>query len=220
MDFFVRSLQAAIFGIINIRDPLEVGHQLRSATGGLFDGEPLVLPLPSDAPQEIPRIVLRDKEDRYSCNISSSRLDLFYRKKDPSQKWVDLRDEYLGHLSVVSRALLTNLRVDITRLGSVAEFAVPMDANPNSIIRKIFLKEGALVGEHALQLHILHRQSWETTEINRWIRLIGEEGAMLRVIVDINTLPEKRYNFDVQGIESFYDHVSSFLADDLERIIH
>lgn len=220
MEFLVRSFQAALFGVIDIRDPLEVGHRVRSATGDLFDGEPLVLPLPSDAPLEIPRIVLKSKQERYSCNVSGVRLDLFYREKDPSQKWTGLRDEYLQHLSAISQTVVKTLRADITRLGSVAEFEVPISESPSLTMRKAYLKVGILPGECQIQLGVLHRQSWETIEINRWVRLTGKEGeSALRVVVDINTIPEKKYDFDVDGIESFYNRVSSFFIADLETII-
>lgn len=220
MDFLLRSLQAAIFGTIDIRDPLEVGHHVRSATGDLLDGEPLVLPLPPDAPLEIPRIVLKSKDERYSCNVSGVRLDLFYRDKDPSRKWVDLRDEYLQYLVATSHTLVETLQATITRLGSVAEFEVPIEISPSLAMRRAYLKEGILPGEHEIQLGVLLRQSWQPIEINRWVRLIGKEGeSALRVVVDINTIPEKKYNFDIDGIESFYNRVSSFFIADLEKIV-
>ena len=220
MDFLVRSFQAAIFGVIDIRDPLEVGHQVRSATGDLLDGEPLVLPLPSDAPSEIPRIVLKSKDERYSCNVSGVRLDLFYREKNPTRKWIDLRDEYLQYLLGISHTLVETLRATITRLGSIAEFVVPINTSPSLILRRAYLKEGILPGDREIQLGVLHRQSWETIEINRWVRLTGKEGeSALRVVVDINTIPEKKYDFDVDGIGSFYNRASSFFIVDLEKIV-
>lgn len=220
MDFLVRSFQAAIFGTIDIRDPLEVGHHVRSATGDLLSGEPLVLPLPSDAPLEIPRIVLKSKDERYSCNVSGARIDFFYRDKDPSRKWVDLRDEYLQYLVATSHTLVETLKATVTRLGSVAEFEVPIDISPSLTIRRAYLKEGIIPGEHAIELGVLHRQSWETLEINRWIRLRGKEAeSRLRVVVDINTIPEKKYDFDVDGIESFYYRASNFFIADLEKIV-
>ncbi len=220
MDFLVRSFQAAIFGVIDIRDPLEIGHQVRSATGDLLGGEPLVLPLPSDAPSEIPRIVLKSKDERYSCNVSGVRLDLFYREKNPSLKWIDLRDEYFQHLWSVSHTLIETLRATINRLGSVAELEMQISTSPSLTLRKAYLKEGVLPGEHEIQLGVLYRESWETIEINRWLRLRGkEEESTLRVVVDINTIPEKKYDFDVEGIESFYNRVSSFFVADLEKTV-
>lgn len=220
MDFLVRSFQAAFFGAIDIRDPLEVGHGVRSATGDLLDGEPLMLPLPSDAPSEIPRIVLKSKDERYSCNVSGDRLDLFYRDKKPSRRWIDLRDEYFQHLCAISHTLAETLRTTITRLGSIAEFEVPTSTSPSLTIRRTYLKEGILPGEKEIQLAVLQQQSWEAVEINRWVRLRGkEEESVLRVVIDINTIPEKKYDFDVASTESFYNYVSSFLVTDLEKII-
>lgn len=220
MDFLLRSFQAAIFGAVDIRDPLEVAHHVRSATSDLFDGEPLVLPLPSDAPSEIPRIVLKSKDERYSCNVSGVRLDLFYREKNPTRKWIDLRNEYFQHLLAISHTLVKTLRATVTRLGSVADFEVPIDTSPSLTLRRAYLKEGILPGEHEIELGILHRQSWETIEINRWVRLRGKEGeSRLRVVVDINTIPEKKYDFNVDSIESFYNYISNFFIADLEKIV-
>lgn len=220
MDFLIRSFQAALFGHIDIRDPLEVGHQLRSKTGNLFDGEPLVLPLPSDAPLEIPRIILKSKDDVHSCNVSAERLDLFYRAKQPTRKWIDLREEYFSRLSLISQTLVETLGVHVERLGSIAQFDVPVGQGASSIIRKAYLKDGILPGQHEIQLGVLDRQSWETIEINRWIRLRGhEEESTLHIIVDINTIPEKKYDFDLKGIESFYNYVTNFFVSDLEKTV-
>jgi len=220
MDFLIQSFQAALFGYIDIRDPLEVGHQLKSKTGDLFDGEPLVLPIPLDAPPEIPRLILKSKDDVHSCNVSPERIDLFYREKQPTKKWIDLRDEYLSRLLLISQSVVETLGMHITRLGSVAQFAVSVGQDASSITRKAYLRDGVLPGQRAIQLGVLDRQSLETTEINRWIRLRGqEEESTLHVIVDINTIPEKKYNFDVKGIESFYNYVSNFFVNDLEEIV-
>lgn len=220
MDFLVRSFQAALFGAFDIRDPLELGQCVRSSVGDLLSGEPLVLPLPSDAPLEIPRIVLKDKEEHYSCNISGARLDLYYREKNPSVKWTDLRDEYLKHLFSISQTIVKALRARITRLGSVAELRVPVGASPSLTIRKAFLRDGVLAGEREIQLAVLHRESWETIEINRWVRLTGKAGeSALRVVIDINSIPEKQYDFEVDNIASFYNRVSNFLIADLEKVM-
>ena len=220
MDFLVRSFQTVLFGLVDVRDPLRIGNQVRSAAGALFDGDPLVLPLPSDAPSEIPRIVVKSKDARYSCNVSGARVDFFYREKEPSQKWIDLRDEYHRHLLAISQTVVETLRTSITRLGSIVEFYVPIGVSPSVAMRQAYLKEGILPGESQIQLGVLHRQSWETIEINRWIRLTGKEGeSALRVVVDINTIPEKKYDFDVDSIESFYNRVSSFFVADLEKIV-
>lgn len=180
----------------------------------------MVLPLPSDAPSEIPRIVLKSKDEHYSCNVSGVRVDFFYREKEPSQKWTDLRDEYHRHLLAISQTVVETLRTSITRLGSIVEFYVPIGVSPSVAMRQAYLKEGVLPGEREIQLGALDRQYWETKEINRWVRVTGKDGeSAVRVVVDINTIPEKKYDFDVDGIESFYRHVSSFLIADLEKIV-
>jgi hypothetical protein len=116
--------------------------------------------------------------------------------------------------------LIETLRATINRLGSVAEFEMPISTSPSLTLRKAYLKEGVLPGEHEIQLGVLHRESWETIEINRWLRLRGKEGeSALRVVVDINTIPERKYDFDVERIESFYNRVSSFFVADLEKIV-
>ena len=220
MDFLVRSFQVVLFGLIDVRDPLGIGNQVRSAASGLLDGDPLVLPLPADAPSEIPRIVLKSKDERYSCNVSGVRVDFFYREKEPTRKWIELRDEYLQYLSAISQTVVGTLRTGITRLGSVAEFEVPISTSPSLTIRRAYLKEGILSGQHEIQLGVLDRLAWEIADINRWIRVRGKEGeSVLRVVVDINTIPDKKFDFDVQGIEAFYNRLSSFFVADLEKIV-
>jgi len=83
MDFYVSNLQTAIF-ITNLDFSNKIGFisQLNQETDNLFDGDPIILPIPNDAPPEVPRIILKSQDDSYTLNLCQNRVDLFYNERD------------------------------------------------------------------------------------------------------------------------------------------
>lgn len=64
---------------------------------GLFDGRQMVLPIPDDAPENVPRMTLTSKDDLYQLAFAKSRIDLHYNiDKDNVLDESKMKDFILG----------------------------------------------------------------------------------------------------------------------------
>jgi hypothetical protein len=118
MEFFVHRVLTVLFGNISLSDRIGVAQSLNKATEGLFDGEPTVLPIPGDAPSEIPRIMLGDKDNVCRCHISPRRIEFSLEsKKGENKKLEEVQSNFLSHLSSTAGAVRGELRVKVERLG-------------------------------------------------------------------------------------------------------
>jgi len=73
MPFFVRRILVVLFGNIGLSDRIGVAQSLNKGAKKLFSGEQTILPIPDDAPPEIPRIILGDREKVFRCQVSPTR---------------------------------------------------------------------------------------------------------------------------------------------------
>jgi hypothetical protein len=54
-----------------------------------FDGEQMILPIPDEAPDEIPRITMASKDESLKITISKNRIDTFLDKKEENNQKSD-----------------------------------------------------------------------------------------------------------------------------------
>ena len=87
LDFFkVTTAQFVLFidPLPDNSNKLDLAQKITQGTGNIFDGPPTILPIPNDAPQEIPRIILKDNTNTLNCNVCINRIDLLFKEnKDP-----------------------------------------------------------------------------------------------------------------------------------------
>jgi hypothetical protein len=226
LEFFVRRIQVAIFGDIDLANKIEVAAGLSKTAENLFDGEPTILPIPIDAPPEIPRVILASKDSTRSCNVMPTRLDFFFTQKErPGKKLSEVKEDYLGWLSDIAEVTKAKLKVKVERLGIITELAIFPEQEPIRFMREMFLREEPFGGSREIHLNILDRFMWDTMEVNRWYRFrcfssgIAEEPDALHVLIDINTLPEVIHDFGAEGISSFCSQVFTFIESDLRSLL-
>lgn len=70
-------LQLALFFRNTLDRPDEKYSSLNKKMNNLFNAPPTILPLPDDAPSNIPMVQLSSEDKKYNANISKKRADLF-----------------------------------------------------------------------------------------------------------------------------------------------
>jgi hypothetical protein len=215
----------ALFAPYDLTNKIAVANTMNERVKHVFDGEPLLLPIPADAPPDIPRIILTSKDQRYRCNITTNQLILIYTEQGKLDKEInDLREEYLALLCQIAEVVKGEWKTDVFRLGFVVRLlAFPSD--PVELIKNTFIREGALKTPRQLEVHVLDRMAWDKLEINRWCRLSSAEIAgatgeskALSVLFDVNTIPEKRYDFSADSIIAFYDRALVYVSESLNTL--
>lgn len=214
----LRSFQVALFSnMMSFDSKIDYASKLIAASNGVFDGEPAILPIPNDAPPEIPRVVVRSKDEKYVCNTSVNRVDLFFNpKKEIEMDLGHIRNDYLSVLTKVINFLNETYRFKIFRIGIVANFIVELKESANVFLVSKYLKETSGISDtFDVQLHFLNKiELLKRYKANRWLRILTarkpneiENDNFLAVTVDINTLPDVSHDFDRELVSLVFSDV-------------
>jgi hypothetical protein len=228
MKISVRRILVVLFGDVALSDRIGVAQSLNKATKNLFNGGPAILPIPDDAPLEIPRIILRSKDENFVCHVSSKSLEFSLKqKKGENKRLKEIQDDFLSQLADLARVVKTGLRVKVERLGVVINSAMFLEEPSTDFLIKRFLKEGIVIDPREVNLSFLHKFALGGFKVNRWQRFScvspKDEGTLegakvLHIETDVNTVPEIKYDFSAEAIPSFCSQVFTFTESDLESL--
>lgn len=228
MDFFVARMQVVLFGQVVLGKKVQVAAELSNQLADLFDEEPILLPVPDDVPAEIPRIILRSKDGKHSSNISFNRAEFVYTEKDKlSRELQGIREEFLTSIGNFAKVLIkSRVIVKVSRLGSITELVTFTEDDPIEIIQRNFLRTEDLGELSQIDLGLLAKMTWDNIKVNRWHRFRAGTAEMspegkpcVNFVVDINTVPEIEYDFDLEGITGFYSRVYTNIGSNLSDIL-
>ena len=206
--FLIQNIQGVLF-IENFafRDKLGIASKINEGVNNLFDGDPIMLDLPPQTPPEIPRIQLKSSNAVYSLNFSPVRIDFFYNEPGKPEKTLDpLAHNYLQYLFSIAGLIKTAYNLGVPRIALVFKTLGEMEADSNLFVYKKFLGENHFFKDSsALEIHALEKTTMKDYHINRWFRMrTGLPGNNLSVEIDINTIPERHGDFDLEKIKDFY----------------
>jgi hypothetical protein len=217
LRYSVRNWTTVIFGNYDLTDKVQVAAALDKATKHAFDGEPMIFPIPAEAPDDIPRIALSSKSQKYRCSMASSRLQFTYDdSSQPGKELRDLTEPYLFIVRSLAECIRGELKFSVSRLGVVVTSVAFPDEEPVRLIHKTFIRDDALSIPHRLEIHTMNKSTMNTIELNKWCRISSMEvpyqdgpRKALSVIFDLNTLPAKQHDFGPQMIVEFCSHAVS-----------
>jgi len=218
-------MNSVLYASLNLQNKLELASILHNETKIVFDGEPIILPVPDDAPSEIPRIILTSKDNEHKCHISKERVEFIYSNEaNPDREVSELREQFLVTLGDIAKVVKSSWKAEVYRLGFVINSVSNYEA-PVEIIKTKFIREGVLNHPRRLEVFVLDRMTWDNLKINRGYRvytLIKREGKeereLLLVNFDINTIPEEKYSFDTESIVAFYDKAILSIGESLRSL--
>jgi hypothetical protein len=222
----VKLQQAVLFvGELRVSDSLGFASEFVRKTGNVFNFEPQVLSLPPQAPPELPRIILKNREQSYGVQFAQNRINFFYQDVHNQNKDLDtLFPTYRLHLGNVIEAVFELLPVHVPRLGCVVQLFRQMPESANRFFTQHFFREGTLSDPFQMQLAFLHKIQLENISVNRWVKyrtLRNQKEPFddyaVAVDVDINTLEEEQHDFDAAEILSFFMLAKEHVLHDLKQ---
>jgi hypothetical protein len=226
MKLDITNIQVALFSPgIDLSDKLALAQNIKKETGSLFNGESIVLPIPNDAPAEIPRIVLKNKNGQISLNISSNKVDIFLKPAPNTsirQSYNEVKKEFEGLLKFLFKtgAFLTQ------RVGYVLHLQAKVDQAPKYIFDNYF--KGTETKENWVDtnLGLLKRDTIDQKTSNIWFRMNPNkksDGSVdpekVIVMFDVNTLPIETNKFDVSGVLSYLKASSEYLDNYSKEVL-
>jgi len=222
----LRSFHITLFvGVLNLENKLKLASDIISASEKILEGDPTILPIPPDAPPEIPRIITKSKDERYTCNVSLNRIDLFFKPKGRDEQSLDIvSGEYLKLLLNLTNLLKENFKIAIPRIGIVANLLLELSESSNTYVLRKYIKESSLISEtHEAQIHALNKITLPNKiKANRWLKIITSRSAQdpsddkyLSISIDINSVREVPYDFDRELIRLTFnvavDHMKNLI---------
>lgn len=131
---YVSGTQFALFFRETRGSSLDVYMQLRECTDPLFDGDPLVIPVPQDFPSNAPSVIARANDGSISLDIAMERIDLIFSSPNGNERFTwDQKNEVFAK---VLNAL--NVSCDFSRFGCTVSFIEIVD-EPAKLIRERYL---------------------------------------------------------------------------------
>lgn len=205
-------LNAAFFvSNVNLSDKLDIASKISLGLKDVLDGDPTILPIPDDAPFELPRIILNSKNKLFSCSISPERIDFVINKSKmiaTSEEVLDIEAEFLKNTKPLTTLIIKSLGWSVYRLALISQLKVKLTGGVVPFLQKMLTDN---LGKDAkeLQLHSLKMMKINDFEANHWLRLIsqnaGTEEELLLIASDINTLQTEKYQVIEEDAEIFFE---------------
>lgn len=210
-------------GIIII-DKLKAASAINDNLSGLFDGDPIILPLPEDAPSEIPGIQMCSKDGRYNLSIARSRLDFAFKYKEEEENLFPIPGLFERFLSIF-QYFRDNTHTQITRCAIVNNWIVELENPAADFLLSKYIRSGTpIIRPYELELHYLTKESIAGFESNKWTRIKSarkinepEQNRFIAFHMDINTLVEIPYEFNRESLRLFLDQSSKIMNETIEK---
>lgn len=224
----IQAVQIAYFYTgIDLSDKLKVAQLAKASFGDVLDGEPTILPLPNDAPLEIPRVVLQSKNNIHLCNIAGNRLDFIIRIPEGGEYMsiVDFKTSMPKIVDSLNNILLTELLVKPFRLGLILTYVALPKIGGLSFVKKYFIGENKDLSVEA-QVHKLTIESIDSIKVNNWIRVIAKENTLptgenpLTVTSDVNSLITEKVEYTDKLCLSFFNSSLDLSLKTVEQTIN
>lgn len=211
-DLYPTHIKTVLFlSSIDLSNKLDLAVAIRDASGSLMDGESMLLPIPDDAPAELPRLILNSKNELWGCLVAPHRIEFRFDQKpkdvEPTLEQVAPQNIEFAH--DVWQMLQNKFHASAHRIGFVVkQVAILPDAV--SQLRQVLVDNSNLDAAHRLEVHVLHRLPLDEFQINRWSRIRAlpmpddeESRTILEMDIDINTLPEPQLDLSGEQVNEF-----------------
>ncbi|MFH1360664.1 MAG: hypothetical protein ABIJ41_06460 [Candidatus Omnitrophota bacterium] len=218
-NFKIFSCQCSIFTPLLTFSPNKIHIAIAGKYAEILNGNPVLLPLPEDAPKEIPRIILSSGDGKLKLEIANSRVN-FFRFRKESDTEIDFPSFLELNLSIV-KDYIECTSAKIGRIALVIRRFVETE-DPGKILAKHFCKEKFCMEDSKLSCfnrpenfeihsHKKYPLPKSKTIVNSWVRcksglLKNIKQPIVFVEQDFNTLAEDqdKLDYDAERIAAFY----------------
>lgn len=223
-DFILKGLQFTFF-----TPPFKAANQIAfvndfiQKTDNVFSHEPQIIPLPKEAPPEIPRITLRNAEQNYVVHFSVNRMTFVFQDSQNHNPALEtIYPKYRFHLSNIAQAFKSMIPIPYMRFGCVFNFLREFGEGTNSLFSERYFANNPFPDAHEIQANIHHVLTLEEWTANRWVRYRTlrkadnpqvDTGLMLEI--DLNTLATVNLNAGQNETLKFFMAAKSHVENDL-----
>jgi len=198
---------------------LQIASRVIESVPEFADVDPVIFPLPRDAPPEFPQILINNEEKGWRLQFSPMKCDLFYSPESPDDFSLVL-EQVQAVASKLWDVLEQQLLAHGNRLGLVANFESRIE-NASQVIVSKYIKSGFIQNAHEVRFHYLQKFTRGDFSLNCWVRIqnrvkSAEATEALQLLVDVNTVAEKPLpKVNVTIIQRFAEVAGEIVSDSL-----
>jgi hypothetical protein len=208
----------------------------QDVAGDKLDGQVMSLPVPQDAPAEIPRLSMSASDNTWRVQMSPLRTDVSYHRINNFKVDIPTPGIFSEFVLNIFGSFLNDPEISAQRLSYVTERVLEIpDDTPANFIAKRFCRDEYLEqpfnNPNVFEIHSLKKYTWNTFRVNSWVRI---KSAMIEaldlpvvgIINDFNTLsmeeaPDTVFNIDqiadfIQHAPEEIDSICSLYLKDIE----
>ncbi len=174
------------------------------------NGVNTLIPIPPDVPREIPRLILRSKDQSIGCNISFDKANLFWlntKEKDDYSQTIDTIKKLTNQVgSVLMKHTPTK---KVWRVGFIKEYYLESEATAlikgKTLVENLGnnLKDYLLQFTYKLENMTIHNNCNEVVIINSNAIKLTDKKKVVMLTHDINTVPTPPIDWDLNQIADF-----------------
>lgn len=204
------STQIALFFETAISRPDTFYNTINSDIGEIIDSMPQTLPLPPEAPAEIPRVIGNSSFGQYNLNVSINRVDLI-RNYSPGEDVIHATNDFKR---ICNNLIISAMQLQkIIRVGVVGNFYISNPC-PQKIIGKLYLNEKNQNSDE-ISLRINKKDKFNNIDINNVVNINqgnvaapDYNGEAVIIQLDYNTEPKGK-PLDQESVISVFKEKSS-----------
>jgi len=203
------------FGELYTDNPLKIASKIQEEIS-MFDGEPYVLPV-KDAPPEIPRIILQNKNETIRLEISFQRATLIITGN--VEKKFETANNILDSLVEL---IYNEFNWKLKRLGRYAAQKVKFSASAIQFLKDNYLQEEKFEVAEQFNLHWLQKENFIGQSVNLWTKINTPEGTErkeFRVTVDLNLVEAEARELSEEFCNKFFLESIQKINDQLESTL-
>lgn len=197
MDTKIIKIQTAIFTKnFNVTDDAKRAQLLLDIdahTKSIFNVPPVQVPIPNEAPQEFPRIILNSNSGKYGGNIALSRSDILFNvPRGDTRSLADLLQVQQNNVKNIFDFLISQ-GVIINRIGFIAVVTKELSPGEGSnfdYLKSQFVKEGKFNFPKELMFRYNFAGRSGNFDMNNLITINSRPGNIIIITTDINTVAE------------------------------
>lgn len=196
----ISSIQASLFLSSFVFSTSKILKTALEASSELLDGDPIVLPVPDVAPHEIPRIILKKKDNTMRLELSPLRFNFFRIKTGDGDKI--LANEFLNTANKLLSEMVENIGSGVVRMAVVLERFCLIEEAASAIAahfcKSDFMSE-PFDRPSEFELHSMKKYKFlDSFEVNSWVKIksgiLQSKKEIHRPVIiahhDINTLAD------------------------------
>lgn len=209
MEVKINKIQLFLYSpVILIENKAKTATKINEISGEIFNGDILMIPLPEDAPSEIPRMLLKSKDEHFNLQISKDKVAFIYQYISDKEEAIFPKKGLYEKFIKFAKYFNEHLNVQFRRSAMVTNWTVDLDKDGAGLLRENYIKDNIKINSpNRIEIRWLNKKKVKNFAMNRWVFISAgnevehpEKNSSISFRIDINTDANKKYDFSKESL--------------------